>query len=456
MNREESDSSAQELADQGRSALRLVNDTPLHEAPESTAAVKKVLAAGALITVRDDAGPFLYVITADDEFGYIADETPVLPMVWTPAVERSVRPEGREEPVPTARQWIDGFATASGPAMAAAGPQAPSREDDSFTPVPPLTPQERVLIWDRIDANRRSTALFFVLFVLFAAAFFAAIGVFITLYAGVPEEDQFMRSVQFAVVAVLIATAFGILMYYTAPATVLMVSGGHEVSKEEEPELYRVVENLCIGAGLPMPRVWALEDSAPNAFATGRDPKSASVAVTRGLLDKLDKRELQGVIAHELSHVGNYDVRLMTLLAVGVGLIALIADLMLRFTWYGAGARSSNRSRGGGAIALILLVAALLFIILAPIVATVMKLAVSRRREYLADASGALLCRNPDALADALEKIAADKEPLEAANKATAHLYISNPLQEHGSFLNNLFSTHPPIEERVRLLRAMA
>jgi len=316
--------------------------------------------------------------------------------------------------------------------------------------------QERLLIWDRIDANRRSTALFFVLFVLFVAAFFAAVGVFITLYAGVPEEDQLMRSVQFAVVAVLIATAFGILMYFTASATVLMVSGAHEVTKEEEPELYRVVENLCIGAGLPMPRLFVIEDSAPNAFATGRDPRSASVAATRGLLDKLDKRELEGVIAHELSHVGNYDVRLMTLLAVGVGLIALVADLMLRFTWYGAGARGSNRGRGGGAAGAIILIVALLFIILAPIVASVMRLAVSRRREYLADASGAMLCRNPDALADALEKIAADPEPLETANKGTAHLYICNPLHEHRSFLNNLFSTHPPIQERVRLLRAMA
>ncbi len=317
-------------------------------------------------------------------------------------------------------------------------------------------PLERILIWDRIDANRRSTALFFVLFVLFATAFFAAIGVLIVLYAGLPEEDQFRLSVQIAIAAALIALGIGVMMYFSAPATVLMVSGAHEVTKEEEPELYRVVENLCIGAGLPMPRVYVIEDGAPNAFATGRDPGSASVAVTRGLLDKLDKRELEGVIAHELSHIGNYDVRLLTLLAVGVGLIALVADLMLRFTWYGAGARSSNRSRGGGAAAAIILIVALLFIILAPIVASVMRLAVSRRREYLADASGAMLCRNPDALADALEKIAADPEPLEAANKATAHLYISNPLREHQSFLNNLFSTHPPIQERVRLLRAMA
>ncbi len=315
---------------------------------------------------------------------------------------------------------------------------------------------ERVLVYDRIDANRRSSTLLVVLFILFVAAFFAAIGVFVTLYAGVPEQDQVRLSVQIAVAGALIAAAFGLMMYFLAPTTVLMVSGVHEVSKEEEPELHRVVENLCIGAGLPMPRVYVIEDSAPNAFATGRDPTNAHVVATRGLLDKLEKRELEGVIAHELSHIGNFDVRMMTLLAVMVGLVALISDLLLRFTWYGAGARSSNRNKGGGALGLIILVAAIVFIIVAPIVASIMRLAVSRQREYLADASGALLCRNPEALADALEKISKDPEPLEAANKATAHLYIENPLKGHESFLNNLFATHPPVEERVRLLRAMA
>ncbi len=315
---------------------------------------------------------------------------------------------------------------------------------------------ERVLVYDRIDSNRRSSVLLVVLFILFTAAFFAAIGVFITLYAGVPEEDQVRLSIQIAVAAALIAAAVGILMYFLAPATVLMVSGVYQVSKEEEPELFRVVENLCIGAGLPMPRVYVLDDGAPNAFATGRDPNNAHVVVTRGLLEKLEKRELEGVIAHELSHVGNYDIRMMALLAVMVGLVALLADLLLRFTWYGAGARRSNREKGGGAIALVILAAVLLFIVVSPIVASILRLAVSRRREYLADASGALLCRNPDALADALEKISKDPEPLEAANKATAHLYIANPLKGHESFLNNLFATHPPVDERIRLLRAMA
>jgi heat shock protein HtpX len=153
--------------------------------------------------------------------------------------------------------------------------------------------------------------------------------------------------------------------------------------------------------------------------------------------------------------VGNYDIRLMTFLAVAVGLIALVADLLMRFTWYGAGARTSNRGKGGGGLGLIIMIAAILFIVVSPIVAGIIRLALSRQREYLADSSGALLCRNPDALADALEKISADTEPLEVANKATAHLYIANPLKGHESFLNNLFSTHPPAEERIRILRAM-
>jgi heat shock protein HtpX len=263
-------------------------------------------------------------------------------------------------------------------------------------------------------------------------------------------------SIRIGIAGFLIALAVGITMYFTAPAAVLMISGAHEVTKEEEPVLYRIVENLSIGSGLPMPQVYVIEDSAPNALATGRDPQHAYVAATRGLLNKLEKRELEAVMAHEMSHVGNYDIRIMTMIAVAVGLIAMIADLLLRFTWYGSGARSSNRDKGGGAIALILLVAAFILIVVSPIIASLIRLALSRQREYLADASGALLCRNPDALADALEKISADKEPLESANKATAHMYIENPLKEHGSFLNNLFATHPPVQERIQLLRAMA
>jgi heat shock protein HtpX len=204
-----------------------------------------------------------------------------------------------------------------------------------------------------------------------------------------------------------------------------------------------------------MPEVYVIEDGSPNAFATGRDPQHAAIAVTRGLLQKLDHLELEGVIAHELSHIGNYDIRLMTVVVVLVGLVALMADFMLRLTFFGAGSRSSNRGRNGGAAVLIIYGLALLAVILTPIAAQLIRFALSRQREYLADASGALLTRYPEGLARALEKISADPDPLEVANKATAHLYINDPLREHGSFLNNLFSTHPPIEERVRRLRAM-
>jgi heat shock protein HtpX len=246
-----------------------------------------------------------------------------------------------------------------------------------------------------------------------------------------------------------------VVSYYSSSRVALAISQAREVTKEGEPELFRTVENLCIGAGLPMPKVYVIEDGSPNAFATGRDPDHAAVAVTRGLLQKLDKLELEAVLAHELSHIGNYDIRVMTIVVVLVGLSALMADFALRLTFWGAGRRSSNRGRGGGAAVLIVYAIALAAIILTPIAAQLIRFAVSRQREFLADASGALLCRNPDALARALEKISADPDPLEVANKATAHLYINSPLREHKSMLNSMFSTHPPIEERVRLLRAM-
>jgi heat shock protein HtpX len=248
---------------------------------------------------------------------------------------------------------------------------------------------------------------------------------------------------------------FALFFYYSSSRITLAISQAHEVTSQEEPELFRTVENLCIGAGLPTPKVYIIEDGSPNAFATGRDPDNAVICVTRGLLQKLDHLELEGVIAHELSHIGNYDIRIMTIVVVLVGLVALMADFMLRLTLWGAGGRRSNRGRSGGSAALIIYGIALVAIILTPIAAQILRFSISRQREYLADASAALLTRYPDGLARALEKIARDPDPLEVANKATAHLYINDPLREHKSFLNNLFSTHPPIEERIRLLRAM-
>jgi len=254
------------------------------------------------------------------------------------------------------------------------------------------------------------------------------------------------------IIALVASTLFAVFSYYASSSVVLNISHATEVKHDENPDLYHIVENLCIGAGLPMPKIYIIDDTAPNAFATGRDPRHATVVVTKGLLQKLDKLELEGVIAHELSHIRNYDIRIMTITVVLIGLVALIADITLRLTWFGAGRRRGGDRGLGAAIVLII---ALIALILAPIAAELMKLAVSRRREYLADASGALLTRYPEGLARALEKISGDKEPLEAANKATAHLYIVNPLKSHGSFMNNLFSTHPPVQERIRRLRAM-
>lgn len=298
-----------------------------------------------------------------------------------------------------------------------------------------------VLIYDRIGRNKLMTWVLMLGFV-------GILGGFVAIVAVAMDLPLVITPAVFAGLA-----AYAAFSYFASSRVALAVSGARETSLEEEPELYRIVENLSIGSGLPMPKVYVIEDTAPNAFATGRDPTHASVAVTRGLLQKLDKAELEAVMAHEMSHVGNYDIRITTITIVLVGLVALLADIFFRYTWMASGHRRGNRDKGGGAAILILV--AIVFAILAPIAAKLIQLAISRQREYLADASGALLCRNPDALARALAKISADPEPLEVANKATAHLYFSNPLREHRSFLNNLFSTHPPPEERIRLLTAM-
>jgi heat shock protein HtpX len=305
-------------------------------------------------------------------------------------------------------------------------------------------PAGSVLVYDRIGANKRGTWILMGAFVVGITALVTLFVVAMRLPIGV---------VGIVGIALMV---YALISYFASTTVVLSISGAHEVTKEEEREFVRRVENLSIGAGLPLPRTWVLEDSAPNAFATGMDPKHSHVVVTRGLLDKLEPIELEGVLAHELSHIGNYDIRMTTIATVLVGLVALLSDVFLRFTIFGSGGRRSRDDKdGGGAIAIILIVAAIVFAILAPIAAQAMNLAISRKREYLADASGALLCRNPEALARALEKIRDDKEPLEAANKATAQLYIENPLKEHSSWLNNLFSTHPPIDERIKLLRSM-
>jgi heat shock protein HtpX len=298
-------------------------------------------------------------------------------------------------------------------------------------------------IYQQIDSNKFRTWLLMVLFVIIVAGL---VEILVLALGGDPVTGA---------VVLLLAALFCFLSYRFSDTMILGLSGAKEVKHDENPDLFHVVENLCIGAGLPVPRIYLIDDTAPNAFATGRDPEHATVAVTSGLLQKLDRMELEGVIAHELSHIKNYDVRLMSLVVLLVGIVALLADLFFRYTWFGSGSRRSNRSRGGGSGGAILLVIAIIAAIIAPIAAQLIRFAISRRRELLADASAALLTRYPEGLARALEKISADKEPLEVANKATAHLYIINPLKGHTSWLNNLFSTHPPIEQRVAALRAM-
>src|SRR3990167_386750 len=295
------------------------------------------------------------------------------------------------------------------------------------------------MVYTDISRNKRRTALF----ITFFLALIIGLGWFFSYSVNEP-------------LLLPIAVGFSVLMsltsYYFSDKIVLAMSHAKEIKKADDPELYNVVENLAIAAGLPTPKIYLIDDTAPNAFATGRDPKHAVVAITTGLLSKLTKQELEGVMAHELSHIGNYDIRLSTIIVVLVGVVTLLADWMLRISFHGR-----RRSQEGGGI---LIIVGLVFALLSPVAATLIQLAISRRREYLADASVCLLTRYPQGLASALEKIAADSEPLEVANKATAHLYIVNPLKEHTGrdkigWFAGLFQTHPPIQDRITKLKQM-
>lgn len=255
-------------------------------------------------------------------------------------------------------------------------------------------------------------------------------------------------------VAVVFSVLSSFFSYYFGDKVVLAMSGARPADRRRDFDFYTVAENLSIAAGLPMPKLYVIEDTAMNAFATGRDPQHAVVCATTGILSRLERRELEGVIAHELSHVKNYDIRLMAVVAVLVGTVAFIADMFLRSLWWGGGRRDRDEDRSSGAI---LLVIGIVLAILTPIIATLIQLAISRRREFLADASGAHLTRYPEGLARALEKLGKDKEVLEAATNATAHLFITNPFKgkAYGAWFAGLFDTHPPIEERIKILRAM-
>jgi len=249
-------------------------------------------------------------------------------------------------------------------------------------------------------------------------------------------------------IAVIISVVMSFFSYWYSDKIVLSISGAKLIEKKDNPELYRLVENLCIAAGLPLPKIYIIDDPMPNAFATGRDPKHGVVAVTSGLLEKLDRTELEGVIAHELAHIGNRDVLLSTIAVVMVGVVVLLTDFFFRSAFWGGGRREGKGN-------LIIIAIALALAILAPILAQLMKLAISRKREFLADSSAALLTRYPDGLARALEKISQSPHSLKRANDATSHLYIACPFnkRENKRWLHRLFSTHPLIEDRIKALR---
>lgn len=299
-------------------------------------------------------------------------------------------------------------------------------------------------MYNQISQNKRNTWLLLIGFVLF----FLAVGYGIGFGLMENQEDALGMMGVFGIGAII----YSVISYYSAGHLTIAITGAKEIKDKDHPRLFNIVENLCIASGLPMPKIYIINDTALNAFATGRDPHHASVAITKGLLERLDKAELEGVMAHELSHIKNYDIRLQSITVALIGLIALISDIFLRSLFYGNRSRRRN-SRGS----LVLLIVGVVLAILSPIIAKVMHLAISRQREYLADASAALITRYPEGLARALEKISHDREPLEAANKATAHLYIENPLRNEKGvrWLNKLFSTHPPVKERIQRLRHM-
>ena len=296
--------------------------------------------------------------------------------------------------------------------------------------------------WDHVSGNIFKTWVIMFFFSLFTVA------VIYVIAQGFGYGE--MGGLSLTGFALIMAGVMNFVSYYWSDKIVLGISGAKPVDEKSNKELYRLVENLCIAAGLPKPKIYTIDDSAPNAFATGRDPKHAAIAFTTGILQKLNKQELEGVTAHELSHIGNRDTLVMAVVSVLVGTIALLSDFFMRSMFFGGRDRDNKNNT-------VFMVIALVAAILAPIIATLIQLAVSRRREFLADASGVLLTRYPEGLASALQKISADKEPLEVANRGTAHLYIINPLkgQEAKAWLAGLFNTHPPIEARIKALREM-
>ena len=301
--------------------------------------------------------------------------------------------------------------------------------------------------YNQIAENKRKSFLLS----LIAVALFGALGFSI----GVAATGEWSGGIFVTIIAVLVGGGLALGSYFGGDALVLKVSGAREVDPTSAPQLMNVVQELALAANVPMPKVYIIDDTAPNAFATGRDPAHASVAITTGLLEKLDREELQGVIGHELSHVRNFDIRFAMIVGVLVGSIALLADFFLRFTFWGGGRRDRDREGGSGGLQAIFFVIAIVLSVVAPIVARFVQLAVNRQREYLADASSVALTRNPYGLERALAKISADPEVLEVANRATQHMYFTNPIKKFEERSKGLFSTHPATVDRINRLREL-
>lgn len=295
-------------------------------------------------------------------------------------------------------------------------------------------------MYSQITANKRKTWLL----LSFFTSFVMGVG---WIFSQTTEAGPFAL-----IIAVVIAVSMSLTGYYKGDKLALATHRAKRIVKEDNPYVYRMLENLAITAGIPMPKLYLINDPAPNAFATGRDPEHASVAVTTGIIERLKNEELEGVLAHELSHVKNFDIRIMTLVVILVGIVALMADFFLRMQLYGFGRRNSRS--GGNAQAIILIIGVVLMI-LSPIIAQLIQLSVSRKREFLADASGALLTRYPEGLARALKKISTYTGDMKTANHATAHLFFSSPFRNTKKKLNRLFMTHPPIEKRIEALLSM-
>lgn len=291
-------------------------------------------------------------------------------------------------------------------------------------------------MYEQIESNKRKTLILIALFIVII------LGIGYVAWQGLGLGPESM------ILALGFSSVMSLSSYFVGDKVALSSAGAKEIVKDDNPYVYRMVENLSITAGLPMPKVYIIESAALNAFATGRSPEHASIAITTGLINALENEELEGVIAHELSHVKNYDIRVMTIVVILVGMLAILSDIFLRFGLFGRRDSDNNKGIGG-----ILAIIGIVLLILSPIIAELIKLAVSRKREYLADASGALLTRYPDGLANALEKISASTVPLKTANAATAHLFISNPFKKNS--FSAFMSTHPPIEDRISRLRGM-